>query len=85
MTEILKKGVVRAYDHTWDLIETKQLVRRIILVWFLGLVCYATIQVFNNMEKVNAPVATVYGTLLALNGMLFGFYFHSRKDERSKE
>lgn len=85
MTENIKESVARVYTHTWDLIESKQLIRRLILLWFLGLVCYATIQVFNNMEKVNAPVATVYGTLLALNGMLFGFYFQSRKDERPKK
>jgi len=82
LTERIKTGAAAAYKHAWKLVEKKKLIRRMILLWFLGLVCYATIRVFGNMDKVNASVATIYGTLLALNGVIFGFYSNSRKGER---
>ena len=64
-----------------NLVEKHKLIRRLVLIWFLLLVGFGTYRVFNDMEKVNAAVATVYSALVTLNGAIFAFYCQSRNKE----
>jgi len=80
----MKEACQTAYHHLWELVEKKKLVRRICLFWFLALVAFATIKIFSHMEMVDGSVAAIYGTLCALNGVIFGFYSRDRKNERGE-
>ena len=75
------KHVKNTYDHIWKLAEERLLIRRIVLFWFLSLLCFATLQIFGKMDQVNASIATAYATLAGLNGAVFGFYSQSRKGD----
>lgn len=61
-----------------DLFEKYKFVRRLVLFWFLSLVTFATMRVFDSMTDVGAAVATVYSSLVGMNVIVFKFYCDGR-------
>lgn len=44
------------------------------VLWAMGIVTYATITVFSLMTSIDMSVAAIYGSLLAIPSVAFGFY-----------
>ena len=68
---------------TWasDLFEKHKLVRRTVVAWAMGMITFATIQVYSDLTIVTPAVVSLYTVTVGLLGTAIGFYQFLRNKE----
>lgn len=63
------------------LTEEYKLIRRLLLAWACGLITWVTLQVFEDLTKINAEVNVAYGIVVGLLGTVLALYQTTRAKE----
>jgi hypothetical protein len=58
-----------------------KLVRRLLLIWAVGIITYATIRTYEQLEMITNQVVSLYGLTLGILSTVIGVYFHDRHKE----
>ena len=64
-----------------DLVERHKLVRRLLLAWAIGIITYASIRTYEQLELITTQVVSLYGLTLGILSTVIGVYFHDRHKE----
>jgi len=68
-----------------DLVERHKLVRRILLIWAVAIITYASIRIYEQLELITNQVVTLYGLTVGILSTVIGVYFRDRHNETLKE
>jgi len=68
-----------------DLVERHKLVRRILLIWAVAIITYASIRTYEQLELITNQVVTLYGLTVGILSTVIGVYFRDRHNETLKE
>ena len=69
-----------------DLIEKHKLVRRLALIWAVGLITWVVLRVFGGpLKEITGPAATALGIVVGLLATVIGFYQHTRSKEDTND
>jgi len=64
-----------------DLVERHKLVRRLLLVWAVGIITYASIRTYEQLDMITTQVVSLYGLTVGILSTVIGVYFHDRHKE----
>ena len=64
-----------------DLVERHKLVRRFLLVWAVGIITYASIRTYEQLDMITTQVVSLYGLTVGILSTVIGVYFHDRHKE----
>jgi len=64
-----------------DLVERHKLVRRLLLAWAIGIITYASIRTYEQLELITTQVVSLYGLTLGILSTVIGVYFKDRYKE----
>ena len=70
MLEAIKVGVIK-----------HKLVRRLLLVWAVGIITYASIMTYSQLDLITNQVVGLYGLTVGILSTVIGVYFHDRHKE----
>lgn len=70
MLQAIKTGVIQ-----------HKLVRRLLLAWAVGIITYASIRTYEQLEIVTSQVVGLYGLTIGILSTVIGVYFHDRHKE----
>lgn len=70
MLQAIKTGVIQ-----------HKLVRRLLLAWAVGIITYASIRTYEQLEIVTSQVVGLYGLTVGILSTVIGVYFHDRHKE----
>lgn len=74
MIKAIKVGVIRY-----------KLIRRLLLAWAVGIITYASIRTYEQLEIITTQVVSLYGLTVGILSTVIGVYFHDRhKEDNSK-
>jgi len=74
MINSIKVGVIRY-----------KLIRRLLLAWAVGIITYASIRTYEQLEIITTQVVSLYGLTVGILSTVIGVYFHDRhKEDNSK-
>ena len=68
-----------------DPLDRYRIVRRLALIWCLGLISYTVWAFFENLEAVGGAQATVITTILGLLSTVIYFYQSARTKQENEE
>ena len=67
------------------LVEKHKLVRRLLLAWAVGIITYASIRTYEQLDMITTQVVSLYGLTLGILSTVIGVYFRDRHKETLKE
>lgn len=70
MIRQIKSGVIR-----------HKLVRRLLLAWAVGIITYASIKTYEQLDMITTQVVSLYGLTVGILSTVIGVYFHDRHTE----
>lgn len=70
MLEAIKVGVIH-----------HKLVRRLLLAWAVGIITYASIMTYSQLDLITNQVVGLYGLTVGILSTVIGVYFHDRHKE----
>lgn len=65
--------------------EQHKLVRRLLLLWSVGIITYASIRTYEQLDMITTQVVSLYGLTLGILSTVIGVYFRDRHKETLKE
>lgn len=68
-----------------DALEKHKLVRRLLLAWAVGIITYASIRTYEQLEMITTQVVSLYGLTLGILSTVIGVYFRDRHKETLNE
>lgn len=63
------------------LVEQHKLVRRLLLAWAVGIITYASIRTYEQLDMITTQVVSLYGLTLGILSTVIGVYFRDRHKE----
>lgn len=70
MLQAIKVGVIK-----------HKLVRRLLLAWAVGIITYASIMTYSQLDLITNQVVGLYGLTVGILSTVIGVYFHDRYKE----
>jgi len=70
MIQAIKTGIIQ-----------HKLVRRLLLAWAVGIITYASIRTYEQLEIITTQVVSLYALTVGILSTVIGVYFHDRHKE----